>query len=83
MTPGRLWERMGVSYEPAQNVAQAGDYIVAFNEQRVTSKKELVEDIACCGGETAVLSVIRHGEEISLSLDPVMGEDGRYKLESG
>ncbi len=77
---GEIVGKDGVSYEPAQNVAQAGDYIVAFNEQRVTSKKELVEDIACCGGETAVLSVIRHGEEISLSLDPVMGEDGRYKL---
>ena len=47
---GEIVGKDGVSYEPAQNVAQAGDYIVAFNEQRVTSKKELVEDIACCGG---------------------------------
>ncbi len=70
----------GISRDPAQNIAQAGDYIVALNEEKVSSKKELVEEIACCGGETATLSVIRHGEEISLSLDPVLGEDGNYKL---
>lgn len=77
---GEIVGEDGVSYDPAQNIAQAGDYIIAFNDQRVSSKRELVEDITCCNGETAVLSVIRHGEEISLSLDPVLGEDGRYKL---
>ena len=74
---GEIVGEDGVSYDPAQNIAQAGDYIIAFNDQRVSSKRELVEDITCCNGETAVLSVIRHGEEISLSLDPVLGEDGR------
>lgn len=77
---GEVVGKDGSSHDPARNIAQAGDYIVAFNEQRVTSKKELVEDIACCQGETATLSVIRHGEEIPLSLEPVLGEDGNYKL---
>ena len=77
---GEIVGQDGTSYDPAKNIAQAGDYIVAFNDQRVTSKKELVEDIACCQGETATLSVIRHGEEIPICLEPVMGEDGCYKL---
>ena len=77
---GEIVGKDGTSYDPAKNIAQAGDYIVAFNDQRVTSKKELVEDIACCQGETATLSVIRHGEEIPICLEPVMGEDGCYKL---
>lgn len=77
---GEIIGKDGSSYDPAKNIVQAGDYIVAFNDQTVTSKKELVNDIACCGGETAVLSVIRHGEEIPLSVEPVMGEDGSYKL---
>ncbi|MGI6071006.1 MAG: SpoIVB peptidase [Blautia sp.] len=70
----------GTCLEPAKNIAKAGDYIVAFNEKRVRDKKDLIEEIRSCQGKASILSVIRHGEEISLELEPVVGDDGNYKL---
>ncbi len=70
----------GSYQEPAKNIAKSGDYIVAFNEQEVRNKKELIEEISRSQGEKSRLSVIRHGENIALEIEPVQGEDGNYKL---
>lgn len=70
----------GTCIEPSKNIAKAGDYIVAFNEKRIHNKKELIEEIKSCQGEASILSVIRHGEKVVLKVDPVVGDDGNYKL---
>lgn len=77
---GEVVGKDGMPYEPAKNIVQAGDYIVAFNEQEVSTKKDLMEDIAGCQGESARLDVIRDGEELQVAVDPVEGQDGSYKL---
>lgn len=70
----------GTCLEPAKNIAQAGDYIVAYNNRRVKNKQELIEEIRHSQGEESLLSVIRHGEEVELALEPALGDDGNYKL---
>ena len=40
----------GTAREPAKNIVRPGDYIVAFNEQKVSNKKELMEDLEILDG---------------------------------
>lgn len=70
----------GIAEEPAKNIVKPGDYIVAFNNQRITSKKELIEDIASLNGEDVELEVKREGETVPVSLTPVKNMKGEYKL---
>ena len=57
-----------------------GDYIVAFNDQMVHSKKELIEDLSKLDDSQVTLEVIRNGEKIPLSITPVKDVRGEYKL---
>ena len=61
----------GTAREPAKNIVRPGDYIVAFNEQKVSNKKELMEDLEVLDGEDVTLDVIRNGQKIPVSLTPV------------
>ena len=70
----------GTAGEPAKNIVRPGDYIVAFNEQKVSNKKELMEDLEILDGEDVILDVIRNGEKIPVSLTPVKDAGGEYKL---
>lgn len=70
----------GTAREPAKNIVRPGDYIVAFNEQKVSNKKELMEDLEILDGEDVILDVIRNGEKIPVSLTPVKDAGGEYKL---
>lgn len=70
----------GAAREPAKNIVRPGDYIVAFNEQKVSNKKELMEDLEILDGEDVILDVIRNGEKIPVSLTPVKDAGGEYKL---
>lgn len=53
---------------------------MAFNEQKVSNKKELMEDLEILDGEDVILDVIRNGEKIPVSLTPVKDAGGEYKL---
>ena len=66
--------------EPAKNIVQPGDYIVAFNEQKVTSKRQLMDDLSGLDSQKVTLRVQRNGEEIPLSVTPVKDTNGDYKL---
>ena len=57
----------GTAREPAKNIVRPGDYIVAFNKQKVSNKKELMEDLEILDGEDVILDVIRNGEKIPVS----------------
>lgn len=70
----------GAAREPAKNIVRPGDYIVAFNEQKVSNKKELMEDLEVLDGEDVTLDVIRNGQKIPVSLTPVRDTGGEYKL---
>lgn len=70
----------GIACQPAANIARAGDYILQADGEAVSSKRELIEKIHNCEGKSMTLLVNREGEEIPISIEPVLGEDQAYKL---
>ena len=77
---GEIISRGGTSLEPAKNIVKPGDYIVAFNQQSIKNKQELLKDLSFLDGEPVTLDVIRDGKQIPLSLTPVKDAAGAYKL---
>ncbi len=77
---GEIIGENGICCEPARNLVQPGDYIVAMDQEAVGNKRELIHKIQTCGGDTVQLSLLRRGEEIQMALDPVIDEEGDYKL---
>jgi len=77
---GEILSDSGTLLEPAKNIVQPGDYIVAFNEQKVTSKRQLMDDLSGLDAQKVTLRVQRNGEEIPLSVTPVKDSQGDYKL---
>lgn len=77
---GEILSESGTTEEPAKNIVKPGDYIVAFNEQKVSSKQELIEDLSLLDGGAVTLDVKRNGETIPVSLNPVKDVQGKYKL---
>lgn len=77
---GEIISREGTSLEPAKNIVKPGDYIVAFNQQSIKNKQELLKDLSFLDGEPVTLDVIRDGKQIPLSLTPVKDAADAYKL---
>lgn len=77
---GEILSENGVAEEPAKNIVKPGDYIVAFNEQKISNKKELMEDLSMLDGGSVTMDVKRNGETIPVSLNPVKDAEGKYKL---
>ena len=77
---GEIVSQEGYTQDPAKNIVKPGDYIVAFNDQTVHSKKELIEDLSKLDDSQVTLEVIRNGEKIPLSITPVKDVRGEYKL---
>ena len=77
---GEIVSQEGFTQDPAKNIVKPGDYIVAFNDQTVHSKKELIKDLSKLDDSQVTLEVIRNGEKIPLSITPVKDVRGEYKL---
>ena len=77
---GEITNQSGITQEPAKNIVQPGDYILKVNGKAVARKRELITEIENCRGENVELLVKRKGEEIPLSLAPVLTQEEEYKL---
>ena len=77
---GEIQDQNGETKEPAKNIIRQGDYIVSFNGQKISTKKELISDIAELDGTAVTLEVSREGESIPVSVTPVKYTKGDYKL---
>ncbi len=77
---GEIVSEQGESREPAKNIVRPGDYIVAFNNQKISRKKDLLEDLKKLKGEEVILDVMRNGEMVPVSITPVKDRQGTYKL---
>ncbi len=77
---GRITGVDGQETEPAFGVLESGDYIEAINGQPLQDKEALVELLNQSGGQPAILSIRRDGEEREVRMNPVQAEDGSYKL---
>lgn len=70
----------GSAQDPAKNIVKPGDYIVAFNNRKINSKQDLINDLEELHGEDVILEVKREGETVPVSLTPVKDMKGEYKL---
>lgn len=70
----------GLSYEPAYQVVQTGDYILAINGRRIHDKDELIECIRANRTDTMILKLLRNSEVIQVRLNAVQTEEDDYKL---
>ena len=77
---GEVLSRDGKQETPAEDLVKPGDYIVAFDQNRIQCKQDLLEDLSDLCGESVTLKVRRGKETIPLSLTPVKDEKGKYKL---
>ena len=77
---GEILSESGETEEPARDIVKPGDYIVAFDQNRIQCKQDLMEDLAALDGDSVMLKVRRGKETIPLSLTPVKDKEGKYKL---
>ena len=77
---GEIRLESGETEEPARGIVKPGDYIVAFNQDKIRCKQDLMNDLADLDGDSVTLEVRRGKETVPLSLTPVKDEEGKYKL---
>ncbi len=70
----------GKNSAPAKNKLMEGDYITALNGVSMKTKKQLVETITNCGGETLIFQVLRKNETIDVKIEPVQADVDLYKV---
>ena len=66
--------------EPAQNILKPGDYIISFNQQKISCKQDLIENLENINSEAVTLLIKREDKAIPVSLSPVQDSSGKYKL---
>ena len=76
---GEIEDQNGEMKEPAKNLVRQGDYIVSFNGEKISTKRELINDIAGLDGEEVTLEVKREGESVPVSVTPGKDTKGDYK----
>lgn len=70
----------GLKYEPANHIIQSGDYILEINNEKVKTKKELIDFVNRNGPKEVILSVKRKQEIIQLQIKPIQTGKEEYKL---
>ena len=70
----------GEKESPAKNKLMPGDYILKLNGTAMKSKKQLIETITGCQGETLIFNVMRNGEQTQVKVNPIETEMNIYKI---
>lgn len=77
---GEVTDMSGEKKTPAKNKLMPGDYVVELNGETVTTKKQLIQCITDCGGETLIFEVTRNGKETEVKIEPVETGVDTYKV---
>lgn len=77
---GGFENAQGMNLAPADNILQKGDYILAVNGNKVSSKKELVSQIKNCEGKSLILDINRQGQYSKVRIMPALDKEQEYKL---
>lgn len=77
---GEIRSESGKTQDPARDIVKPGDYIVAFNQEVVRCKQDLLDDLKDLDETSVTLKVRRDEKTIPLSVTPVKDESGTYKL---
>lgn len=70
----------GLNYEPAYQVVQSGDYILAINGKKIHDKDELIACVQANRTDVMILKLLRHFEVIQVRLNAVLTKEQDYKL---
>lgn len=70
----------GLLYEPAYQVVQSGDYILAVNGRQVQDKDDLITCVQDNQSEMMILKLLRNKEVIQVRLHAVETKEDEYKL---
>ncbi len=77
---GEIRSENGKTENPARDIVKPGDYIVAFDQDTVSCKQDLLNELEELDENSVTLKVRRDGKTIPLSVTPVKDEEGAYKL---
>lgn len=77
---GEILSENGEKETPARDIVKPGDYILAFNQDKIKCKQDLLDELAELDEKEVTLKVRRGKETIPLSVTPVKDKDGEYKL---
>ena len=77
---GEILSEGGETKEPAKNIVKPGDYIVALNDEKISRKKDLIDDLKKLEGEEVILDIVRNGKTVPVSIMPAKDKQGEYKL---
>ena len=64
MIPVKFRIGMVRTEEPARNIIRRGRYIISFNGEKISTKRELIDDISELDGSEVTLGISRKGESI-------------------
>ncbi len=70
----------GLNYEPAYQVVQTGDYILAVNGKKIHDKDELIACVQANRSDIMILKLLRGSEVIQVRLNAVKTKEEDYKL---
>lgn len=70
----------GLNYEPAYQVVQSGDYILAVNGKRISDKNDLIACVQANRSDIMILKLLRNSEIIQVRLNAVQTKEDDYKL---
>ena len=77
---GEILSSNGQIQDPAKNLLKPGDYIVALNQQKISCKQDLIDDLKDLDGSAVTVSIRRENSLVPVSLTPVQDSSGKYKL---
>lgn len=66
--------------EPAKTVFRKGDYILSINGTKIRNTSQAMSLIQACKGNILNFEVLREGEKIRLSMNPVETSEDVYKI---
>ena len=70
----------GLNYEPAYQIVQAGDYILAVNGRQIHDKDELIDCVQANKSEIMILKLLRNGQVIKVRVHAVETKEEDFKL---
>ena len=77
---GEILSEDGQLQDPAKNRLKPGDYIIGLNQQKISCKQDLIQDLEKIDGNPVTVNVRRDNNTIPVSLTPVQDSSGKYKL---
>ncbi|MDE7319800.1 MAG: SpoIVB peptidase [Lachnospiraceae bacterium] len=70
----------GLNYEPAYQIVQTGDYILAVNGKKIHDKDELISCVQANRTDIMILKLLRNAQVIQVRVNAVETKEEDYKI---